>query len=703
MAENNKDQNIFIGLLNAINPQKSARQDDPQKNVPQQFDPRGATSREDVQQKWLDWQVQKLDKDLYSRPIYFDSDRISAYQDYRAMDHSPEVRQALNIMRDECLTPNEYGEILQVYSDQERVKEALTELFGNRLNVNYMLKLWIRELLKYGDHFVLLEIDKDKGVVGLRNLPTAEIHREENYNNGPDVVRFRDDVRSTYYTEWQVAHFRLMEDSERLPYGRSILDAARKTWKQLQLAEDALLVYRITRAPDRRVFYIEVGNLAPDEIGPFIQAMQRSVKKAPVVDPRNGNKEFKYNPQNVSEDYFLPVRGEHHSRIDTLPGASNLGDIQDIEYLENKLFCSLVVPKAYLNFAEGLQGGTTLSQSDIRFARTIIGFQEVVLMELHKIAKVHLFLLGFKEDYENFTLKLNNPSTQMELMKLEIMKARLEVAKEWHSMDANSFASWTWTMENILSFSKNAIKKMLKQKKVEKKLFAEIDAAPETYRKTGIFKDIDQRYEIAGADPNGGTGSEGGGGGESDGFNASSALGDDGAGMDMGGGAPDLGGMEGGDMDAGGAAPAGGGDTQSAPEMALGENRKLTKEQRKQRLIEMIDELFEDDREEEAERAMIQRGKQNIIERGGKMMAHTESLMTALENKFGVLTAKDHRQQKAVMKDAMFVESDNPLLQNYNDQTAKLYDFMKQTEGMASAEEVILPDNTTIEEQGDVE
>jgi hypothetical protein len=354
-------------------------------------------------------------------------------------------------------------------------------------------------------------------------------------------------------------------------------------------------------------------------------------------------------------------------------------------------------------FQRSHQGGTTLSQSDIRFARTIIGFQEVVLMELHKIAKVHLFLLGFKEDYENFTLKLNNPSTQMELMKLEIMKARLEVAKEWHSMDANSFASWTWTMENILSFSKNAIKKMLKQKKVEKKLFAEIDAAPETYRKTGIFKDIDQRYEIAGADPNGGTGSENGGGGESDGFNASSALGDDGAGMDMGGGPPDLGGMEGGDTGSAPSSAPTGGDAQSAPEMALGENRKLTKEQRKQRLIEMIDELFEDDREEEAERAMIQRGKQNIIERGGNMMARTESLMTALEQKFGVLTAKDQRQQKAVIKDAMFVESDNPLLQNYNDQTAKLYDFMKQTEGMASAEEVILPDNTTIEEQGDAE
>lgn len=692
---NKNDGNIFKGLLDVLKQQKGL---EPMQDGPPQsqaiFNSKGATSREEMQQQFLNWQVQRVSNDLYGRPVYFDAERISAYQDYRAMDHSPEVHQALNIMRDECLTPNEYGEILQVYSDQERVKEALKDLFTDKLNVNYMLKLWIREMLKYGDHFVYLKVDKDHGVVAVNNLPAAEVHREEGYDEDLGSVRFRwEGTSNIYFEEWQVAHFRLMENSENLPYGLSVLNSARKTWKQLQLAEDAMLVYRLVRSPDRKVFYVEVGNLDIADIGPYIQAMQKSVKKAPTADMRNGQREWKYNPQNVTEDYFLPVRGEHHSRIDTLPGASNMSDVQDIAYLENKLFCALVVPKAYLNYTEGLQGGTTLSQSDIRFARTIIGFQEVVLMELRKIAKVHLYLLGYEEDYENFTLKLNNPSTQMELMKLEIMKARLEVAKEWHSRDANAFASWTWVMENIMSFSKNDIKKMLKQKKVENKLFAEIDSAAETYRKTGIFKDIDQKYEIAGAPPEGGTGSEGGGE-DGGGFNASSALGGDGGGgdfggMDAGGDTPDTGGDASPAAPAAPAAPAPGG---SAADMALGEGRV-----RKPDMESMMEELFEDDGKEE-QKASVEKGKQKLVETGDAIVKSASTLFGSLEKKFGMPSLDDIRKRRDVIKETIFVESqDNPLLQRYNEDIARINGMIEDIEDGTN----VLPDDSIIEEVED--
>jgi len=662
MADKNNQSNLFQNILDVvIKRNKGFERGEQPIGSQAMFDPRGAGSREEAQQNFLDWQMRTVASDLYERSMNFGTDRIGAYHDYRAMDHSPEVSKALSIMRDECLTQNEYGEVLQIYSDQERVKEALVELFTNRLNINEALSVWIREMLKWGDYFVYLHIDKDSGVMGYTNIHPSEVNREEGYNEDLGAVRFRlEGSRNMILEEWQMSHFRLIDDSERLPYGRSVIDAARKTWKQLQLAEDSMLVYRLTRSPDRKVFYVEVGNLDPNEIQAFIQQIQKSVKKAPTVDMRNGQRDFKYNPMNITEDYFMPVRGDHHSKIDTLPGASNMADIADIEYLENKLFCSLGVPKAYLNYSEGIQGGSTLSQTDIRFARTINRFQETILMELRKIAKVHLFAIGFKEDFENFSLKLNNPSTQMELMKLEIMKARLEVGKEWFTPEASSFTSWTWVMENIMGFSKNDIKKILKQKKVEKKMFAEIDSASETYRKTGIFKDIDQKYEIAGAPPNGGTNSEDGGG-EDGGFNGSSALG---GGMDDG--MPEMPDMGGDTPDAGGAPapsnpPAGGG---GAADMALGES--------KIRLDNIIDELFEEDAVKRQERVIVEKRKNRIMDSGSELMRNADTLFNKLEKKFGDIHMSD-RKRKDIIKEAIFVESNgNPLLDSYNEQSARI-------------------------------
>lgn len=560
MAENtNKPESIFSGVLDAIN---GGKRKTPEVANTAHFQGQtkggglvdNANSIENIQQQYLDWQVNKIAHNLYQRTLYFDTDRLSAYQDFRAMDMSPEISAALNIIRDECLTRNEKGNILEIYSENARVKEVLKDLFNKRLNVEFNLKLWIRDLIKYGDYFVLLNIDGKEGIYNFMTLPPQEIHREEGYDNKPDGVRFRWETTNDYFEEWQVAHFRIIEDTAKIPYGRSILDPARKLWKQLQLAEDSMLVYRITRAPERRVFYIEVGNLEDGDVKQYVMKIQNQLKKQPIVDSKTGNMNLKYNPMNITEDFFIPIRGDKSSRIDTLPGASNLGDIQDIEYLQNKLFASLQVPKAYLNYAENLPGGSTLSQADLRFARTINSIQEVVLMELRRIANIHLYFAGFRDDIDNFSLSLTNPSTQQELLKLETMKARLEVAKEYFTPDATSFASWTWVMENILNFSKSDIKLILKQKKVEKKIFAEIDSAVDTYKKIGLFNDLDAKYEIPGAEAKqeGGEGEDAGGGGggaggagEMGNMDIGSQLGgmggaDAGAGGDIGG--PDLGG-----------------------------------------------------------------------------------------------------------------------------------------------------------------
>jgi len=549
MAEEQNNFSIFGGVNDAINKNR--------KRTPKVENPgviqnngnglvRPGNNIENVQQQFLDWQVNKIAHDLYTRTIYYDTDRISAYQDFRSMDMSPEIAAALNIIRDECITRSEKGKILDIFSENSRVKVLLEDLFYNRLDIDFALKLWIRDLLKYGDFFLHLQVDKDEGIYDVMALPSEEIHREEGFDGRTDDVRFKWETTGDYFEDWQVAHFRLLEDTRKLPYGRSILDPARKLWKQLQLAEDSMLVYRITRAPERRVFYIDVGNLEHADVGQFIQQFQMQLKKQPIVDQRTGNINMKYNPMNVTEDYFIPMRADRSSRIETLPGASNLGDIQDIEYFQNKLFASLQVPKNYLNYGESLPGGSTLSQQDLRFSRTINTIQQAVLAELKRIANIHLYFNGFKDDIDNFTLTLTNPSTQQELLKLETMKARLEVFKEMFSAEATSPVSYVWAMENILGFSKSEIKLILKQKKVEKKIFAEIDSAVEMYKKIGLFKDLDDKFEIEGAEEmmaaqqageeGGDEGGDLGGGGGGGGF-------DMGGGLDMGG-AEDLGGED---------------------------------------------------------------------------------------------------------------------------------------------------------------
>jgi hypothetical protein len=492
------EESVFISLLDRLKRGRTSRTLPSERGVlTGNVAAPTSNTMQQKQQDFLDVQSQKIAQDIYSRSNYYDTDRLGAYNDFRAMDMSPEVSAALDIITDECVTRNERGEILSIYSDNQRIKTVLKDLFKNRLNMEYNLTFLIREMIKFGDTFWKLEIDQNEGIYDSRALPVAEIHREEAFDGNVNSSRFKWDVNGMYFEEFQIAHFRLVSDGTKLPYGRSVLDPARKLWKQLQLAEDAMLVYRIIRAPERRVHYIEVGNLEAGDVHQYVERIKRELKKSSIVDQKSGQMNLKYNPMTMEEDYFIPIRGDKSSRIETLPGASNLGEIQDVEYLQNKLFAALKVPKPYLNYAESMPGGSALSQADLRFSRTINRIQENVVIELRRIANIHLFLLGFEDDMDNFDLKLTNPSTQQELLKLETMKARLEVFKEIYTGEATSPVSYTWAMEYIMGFSKSEIKQILRQKKVEKKMFSEIDMAAEEYMETGLFADIDSKFKVS--------------------------------------------------------------------------------------------------------------------------------------------------------------------------------------------------------------
>lgn len=710
MADKNNQFSVFQGVSDAINGGKKRT---PEMAHTSQFQAgtggglvTGSGNQvEEIQQQFLDWQVNKISHNLYQRTLYFDTDRLSAYQDYRAMDMSPEISAALNIIRDECLTRSAHGNIIEIYSENTRVKEVIKDLI-KRLNLEFNLKLWIRDLIKYGDYFVHLHIDKNEGIYNFMTLPPDEMHREEGYDNKPDAVRFKWETTNDYFEEWQVAHFRLIEDTKKLPYGRSILDPARKLWKQLQLAEDSMLVYRITRAPERRVFYIEIGNLEEADIKQYVAKIQNQIKKQPIADQRTGNINMKYNPMNISEDFFIPIRGDKSSRIDTLPGASNLGDIQDIEYLQNKLFASLQVPKAYLNYADSLPGGSTLSQADLRFARTINSIQEVVLMELRRVVNIHLYFAGFRDDIDNFSLSLTNPSTQQELLKLETMKARLEVAKEYFAPESTSFASWTWVMEEILGFSKQEIKLILKQKKIEKKIFAEIDAAVDTYKKIGLFTDLDAKYEIPGAVAKPGEGGEGegaagGGGGLGD-------MGNMDIGSQIGGGGDMGGGLEAGaDLGGGVGAETGGAETAAAAvapevgaEVPLAEGRiynlkKILKES-DNRFDSYLEDLLGEDNviEESVETTLL---KNNL-----SLSYRTKKLMETIQDNIDKSQEKNPEKEMLIQEsDVSLISSNDKLLKETSDMMSALEDMFKPKEifeevNLDEAEEII--ENITYED-----
>ena len=399
---------------------------------------------------------QRASSALYQQSLVGGVERLERVKDYEEMDHYPEITRALDIYADDSMTYAEDGKILQIVSDDDKIIHELEELLYQRLDLDFHLWTWIRNMCKYGDMFNLLDIVDKEGVLGAIAMPVGEIEREEGYNNDPNSLRFKWTVQgNTVFENYQVSHLRILGDDRFLPYGRSILDSSRKVWKQLLMAEDAMLIYRISRAPERRVFYVDVGNIPPRDVDSYMQNARDKLKRIAVTQESNGNLDMRYNPESILEDFFIPVRGDRGSRIETLPGGENAAAIEDIEYLQNKLFISLGVPKSYLTAEEDLSGKSTLAQEDIKFARTIQRIQKIVVSELAKISLVHLYLRGYDESsIYNFDLRLTNPSTVTEMMHLELMGSRFDTAS---NMADSPLVSLDYIQKEILKLSASEI------------------------------------------------------------------------------------------------------------------------------------------------------------------------------------------------------------------------------------------------------
>ena len=406
---------------------------------------------------------QRLMQNTYSNPYSVAQNRRAAYEirkndlfrDYELMDQDPIIASALDIYSDESTVDNIEGEILKIRTENSQVSKILHNLFYDIINIEFNLWSWIRNMTKYGDFYLRLDIVDKYGVVNVNPVSAYDITRLEDHDpKNPQLIQFEIETeRKEIIENYEIAHFRLLSDTNFLPYGRSLLEGGRKVFKQLTLMEDAMLIHRIMRAPEKRVFKIDVGNIPPREVEQFMQQIINKMKKIPVIDQATGEYNLKYNVESVTEDYFLPVRGgDSGTEIETLPGLSNNDQIDDIEYLKNKLMASLRIPKAFLGYEEGLSGGkATLAAEDVRFARTIERLQKIIVSELTKIGIVHLYSQGFDDaDLIAFDLELQNPSMIHEQEKLEMMNQQLEIAEK--AMDVKLF-SRKWIYDNIFDMA----------------------------------------------------------------------------------------------------------------------------------------------------------------------------------------------------------------------------------------------------------
>ena len=400
----------------------------------------------------------------YNERFNYHSNKLELYTDYEAMDKDSIISSILDIYSDECTLKNDMGDVLRVKSSDEKVKKTLRNLFYDVLNIEFNLWSWVRGMNKYGDYYLYLDIDDELGVVNAQPLSVYETRREEGYDlDNPYSVRFEVEEQNTnaisqrnqtkFLESFQVGHFRLLTDTNFLPYGRSLLEGARKTWKQLTLMEDAMMIHRIMRAPEKRIFKIDIGNIPPAEVDSYMSNIIDQMKKTPYIDETTGDYNLKFNMQNMLEDYYLPVRGgQSGTEIDSLSGME-FGGIDDIEYLRNRMMAALKVPKAFIGYEEGVEGKATLAQEDIRFARSVERIQKIVLSELTKIAIVHLYSQGYTdEELVNFELELTNPSIIYEQEKANLWSEKVTLASDIKDL---KMVSQEWVYKNIFNMSED--------------------------------------------------------------------------------------------------------------------------------------------------------------------------------------------------------------------------------------------------------
>lgn len=526
-------------------------------------------SKEDYTQKLAQLRQQRLLAKQWKRAQYETQNNALAnmtevqmmYREADMMDLFPEIGAALDIYMEEATYIKPNGMMINVTSKSERIKSILEDLIYNRLSADIIFPMITRSTVKYGNTFMLLNITEDNGIIGWKQLPVYEMQRFENgmdnpYSSGfanvanidvdlPDSTKFIWVGKNEFtpYRNWQIAHFRLLYDSLYLPYGVSALNKARRHWRMLSMMEDMMLMYRLERSVERRVFKVNVGGIDEQDVPAYMDEVANEFKRTPIVDPLTGQLDLRRNIMSQMDDYFIPVRDTSDpTSIDNLAAGNNLTAMDDIKFVQNKLCTALRVPKSFLNFEDTTGDGKNLSLLDVRFTKTINRVQQMMIMELTKVCIIHLYLLGFEDDLTNFSLTMNNPSSQAEMMELDNLSKKIEMAKSAVADPGGGLPLYSITraQKEILGWSDKQISDNLEELRLEKALAAELEKTAMIIKRTGLFDKVDNLYGEPGAeysDTAGGQGQEdgmGGGGAPGGGMAGGLDLGD-GMSDDMGG------------------------------------------------------------------------------------------------------------------------------------------------------------------------
>lgn len=399
--------------------------------------------------------------------------RGERYSDFDQMEFYPVLASALDIYADEMTTHSELSPLLHIDCHNEEIKEILRVFFHEVVNIDSNLFGWCRTMCKYGDFFLYLDIDDMVGVKSVIGLPPEEVERLEGEDEtNPNYIQFQWNSGGMTFENWQLCHFRVLGNDKFAPYGTSVLDPARRIWRMITMMEDAMMSYRIIRAPDRRVFKIDVSGIAPEDVEQFMQKTITQLKRHQVVDPETGRVDLRYNPMSIEEDYYIPVRAGTSSDITTLAGQNNATAVEDINYLKENLYAAIKIPKSYLTRGEGGDAKTNLSQLDVRFARTILRLQRAIIAELEKMAMIHLYVLGYRgEDILSFNLSLNNPSKIAQMQELEFWKNKFEVST---SAKGAGFSE-RWVSKNILAITEEEFVRNQYDKFYDKKIASALE------------------------------------------------------------------------------------------------------------------------------------------------------------------------------------------------------------------------------------
>lgn len=515
-------------------------------------------SKEDYNEKLSQLRQQRLLAKQWRRAQYETQNNALAnmsvvqmmYREADMMDLFPEIGAALDIYMEEATYVKPNGMMINVASKSERIKSILEDLIYNRLSCDIIFPMITRSTVKYGNTFMLLNVTEDNGIIGWKQLPVYEMQRFENgmdnpYSSGftnianidvdqPDSTKFVWVGKNEFtpYRNWQIAHFRLLYDSLYLPYGVSALNKGRRHWRMLSMMEDMMLMYRLERSVERRVYKVNVGAIDEQDVPAYMDEVANNFKRTPIYDPLTGQLDLRKNIMSIMDDYFIPVRDPNEPNpIDTLSAGSNLTAMDDIKFVQNKLCTALRVPKSFLNFEETTGDGKNLSLLDVRFTKTVNRVQQMMLMELNKICIIHLYLLGFEDELTNFSLTMNNPSSQAEMMELENLSKKIEMAKSAVADPGGGLPIYSITraQKEILGWSDKQISDNLEELRLEKALAAELENTAMIIKRTGFFDKVDNLYGEPGAEYS----NTAGGQGQDDGMGADGAM--SGGGMPGGG------------------------------------------------------------------------------------------------------------------------------------------------------------------------